>query len=67
MRRAASQWGVAMQDFRRMARHCLVEAQRSDITDERRTLLVWMANEWIQLAKAATSLGAEKGAEPGNH
>ena len=54
-----------MQDFRRMARHCLVEAQRSDITDERRTLLVWMANEWVQLAKAAASLHAEKGAEPG--
>ena len=53
-----------MQDYRGMARHCLVEAQRSDITDERRTLLVGMANEWVQLAKAAASLDAEKGAEP---
>jgi hypothetical protein len=53
-----------MQDCRGMARHCLVEAQRSDITDERRTLLIRMANEWVQLAKAAAYLGAEKNAEP---
>jgi hypothetical protein len=48
-----------------MSRHCLAEAQRSDITDERRTLLVWMANEWVQLAKAAATLASGRDGAPG--
>jgi hypothetical protein len=53
------QWGCAMEsdDYRQIARDYLIEAQRLDLTEERRGLLRWMADQWVQIAEEAEFLG----------
>jgi hypothetical protein len=42
---------------REMARNCLDKAAHSDLTEERRTSLLWMADQWLELADELESLG----------
>jgi hypothetical protein len=47
---------------REKARECLEKAQRPDLGEEQRTLLFWMADQWLELADAMESL--DRGPEP---
>ena len=47
---------------REKARECLGEAQRSDLTEEERTLFLLIASQWLELASEIDSLNV--GQEP---
>jgi hypothetical protein len=47
---------------REKAQKCLDEARRPDLAEEQRSLLFWMADQWLELADAMESLN--RGPEP---
>jgi hypothetical protein len=47
---------------REKARECLEKAQRPDLAEEQRKSLLWMADQWLELADAMESL--DRGREP---
>jgi hypothetical protein len=47
-------------DYQAQALECLREMERDDLSDERRNVLKWMADQWLTLAaEHATSEGFE--------
>ena len=37
-------------NYRALAEECLKELERDDLSDERRNVLKWMADQWLTLA-----------------
>jgi hypothetical protein len=47
-------------EYQARAQECLRELERQDLSDERRNVLKWMADQWLALAaEHATSEGFE--------
>jgi hypothetical protein len=53
---------------REKAQKCLDEARRLDVSEEHRECLLWMADQWLELADAMESLdrGLEQASLPDN-
>jgi hypothetical protein len=47
---------------REKAQKCLEEARRLDVPEDQRECLLWMADQWLELADALESL--DRGPEP---
>ena len=47
---------------REKAQKCLEEARRLDVPEDQRECLLWMADQWLELADAMESL--DRGLEP---